>query len=49
MYDDGSYAKVIEQIATMFAEERGVNIDKEQINADVKGIIDLEKKLYEVS
>ncbi|XP_051175091.1 neprilysin-like [Leptopilina boulardi] len=47
MYNDGSYAKLIAQIAKIIAQERGVIIDEKQINTDVEGIIDLEKKLYD--
>ena len=49
LYDDGSYAKLITQVAMTFAEERGVNIDKKQIEADVKDLLNFEKKLNRVS
>ena len=49
MYEDGSYANLITQVAMIFAGERGASIDKKQLEADVKDLIELEKKLDHVS
>ena len=48
MYNDGSYEKFITEVVLIFAKERQANIDNDQIIADVKNIINLEKELIKV-
>lgn len=48
MYENGSYAKFITEVALIFANERNTIVDKEQIAADVTDMINLEKKLGDV-
>ena len=45
MYENGTYAKLITEVALTFAKERNSIVDKDQIAADVADMIDLEKKL----
>ena len=49
LYEDGTYAKYIKEIALIFAKESDTNIDLEQIEKDVNDIIELETKIQNVS
>lgn len=48
IYDDGSYAKFIVQVAKIFAKEREASVDEEQLEKDAQDIIKMEK-LIDVS
>lgn len=43
IYDDGSYAKFIVQVAKIFAKEREASVDEEQLEKDAQDIIKMEK------
>lgn len=49
MYDDGSYAKFIKEIALAFIEERDANVSEEKLDEDIENLIEFEKKLSVVS
>ena len=48
MYEDGSYAKFITEVAMIFATGREAHIDKKLLAKDINDMIELEKLLDDV-
>lgn len=48
LYESGQYAKLMSEVALIFAKERDTIVEKNQLATDVENVIKLEKMIDKV-